>query len=53
MDGISGTVILRFAKLRAGESIVSGPLVANADGLVWSIRGIAGKQAPLPKDSAR
>jgi hypothetical protein len=52
-DGISGTVVLRFAKLRAGESIVSGPLVANADGLVWSIRGIAGKQAPLPKDSAR
>ena len=53
IDGISGPVILRFSKLPAGESIVSGPLVANADGLVWSIRGIAGKQAPLPKDSAR
>ncbi len=52
-DGASGTIILRFARLPAGASIVSGPLVADAEGLTWNIRGVAEKQAVLPKDSAR
>lgn len=50
---LSETVVLRFSKLHAGAAIVSGPLVADADGLTWSIRGIAEKQVALPKDSAR
>jgi hypothetical protein len=49
----SQTVILRFAGLPAGESIVSGPLVAQAEGLTWSIRGISENQTPLARDSAR
>lgn len=50
---LSGTVVLRFSKLPAGASIVSGPLVADPEGLTWSIRGVAEKQVVLPKDSAR
>lgn len=50
---LAGTIVLRFAKLPAGASIVSGPLVADAEGMTWSIRGVVEKQVLPPKDSAR
>lgn len=50
---LSGTLTLRFAGLPAGGSIVSGPLVARAEGLTWSVPGISAKQSPIAEESSR
>ncbi len=49
----SNTIILRFSRLAAGESLVSGPLITKPDGLTWSIRGLTEKQSAIREDSTR
>lgn len=50
---LSDTIVLRFAQLRGGESLTSGPLLRDSTGLTWSIRGLTAEQALKPEDSAR
>lgn len=50
---LSSTLVLRFSQLPAGGSLSSGPLVRDAAGLTWSIRGLTPEQALKPADSAR
>jgi hypothetical protein len=50
---LAGTLILRFSRLRAGQSIVSGSVVRDANPLSWRIRGLTGIQPVISANSAR
>jgi hypothetical protein len=50
---LAGTIVLRFAGLHVGESIVSGPLIKDAAGLTWRIRDLTEIQPLKTADSAR
>ena len=50
---LADSLVLRFARLPAGESIVSGSLVAHGEGLVWLIDGMTGENPVVLRKSAR
>lgn len=50
---LSPALILRFSKLPAGAALASGPLVTNAEGLRWSLRGVIEDQPADAADSTR
>ena len=50
---LAGTLVLRFSRLSAGQSLVSGPVIHNPAGLTWQIRNLTEKQALDSANSAR
>jgi hypothetical protein len=50
---VADSLVLRFARLPAGESIVSSSLVAHGEGLVWLIDGMTGENPVVLRKSAR
>jgi hypothetical protein len=50
---LAGTLILRFSRLRAGQSIVSGSVLRDNSTLTWRIRGLTEFQPAISANSAR
>jgi hypothetical protein len=50
---LSDAIVLRFARLPAGESLVSGSLIARTENLSWMIEGFMDKKPLVREKSAR